>query len=111
MTTIWLMYGGIFSYPNSCDPKDMIANDEFMKSMLFYSDVQCRGYYPNYKKKDYDRKAIVLLVQEGDEQVLLDGKVDYLAYSYYFTLVKGHEDTKILVQGLLLIQGTQIPIY
>ena len=86
---VGMMYGGLFSYPNSCDPDDIIGNQEFMKTMLMYPDVQCRGYYPSYTLKKFEREGVVLPVVEGDEQILREGKVDFLSFSYYFTLIAG----------------------
>ncbi len=86
---VGMMYAGHFSYPNSCDPEDVQANADFMQSMLFYCDVQCRGYYPAYKIKEFERKGIVLPILNGDQEDLMKGKVDFLSYSYYFTHVVG----------------------
>lgn len=86
---VGMMYGGTFSYADTCDPSDVIANEEFMKKMLFYPDVQCRGYYPSYKLRDFKRKGIVLPKQEGDDELLMEGKVDFLSFSYYLTVVCG----------------------
>lgn len=88
---VGMMYGGIFSYPHTCKPNDVIRNMEYMHDMIFYCDVQCRGYYPNYKLKDLERKNIKLPIMEGDKEDLLNGKVDFLTYSYYFTLVCGEK--------------------
>ena len=46
---VGMMLAGTFSYPNSCDPEDIRANNAFMNKDLFYCDVMCRGYYPSYK--------------------------------------------------------------
>lgn len=86
---VGMMYGGLFSYPYSCDPDDVIRNMEYMHEQLFYCDVQCRGYYPAYKKKDLEKKGISLPICEGDEEALKKGTVDFLSYSYYFSLVSG----------------------
>lgn len=86
---VGMMFGGVFSYPNSCDPDDVERNMEYMHEALYYCDVQCRGTYPRYKLKDFERKGIELPVQEGDLEELKRGKVDFLSYSYYFTLVCG----------------------
>ena len=48
-----MMYCGHFAYPNSCHPDDVLATMDFMHQMMFYCDVQCRGYYPMYKKKNW----------------------------------------------------------
>lgn len=96
---VGMMYAGHISYPNSCDPEDIQANAEFMQKMLFYCDVQCRGYYPSYKLKEFQREGIKLPIQEGDLEELLKGKVDFLSYSYYLTHVVGKE-TSMVFKGL-----------
>ena len=88
---VGMMYGGIFSYPNTCDPKDVQANDEFMRTMMFYPDVMVRGYYPAYKLREFERKGIVLPQQPGDAELLKAGAVDFLSYSYYFSMVVGQK--------------------
>lgn len=96
---VGMMYAGHFAYPNSPDPRDVIGTMNFMHKMLFYCDVQCRGYYPNYKLKEFEREGIVLPVQEGDWEELRRGTVDFLSFSYYFTHVTGAE-TKGIFKGL-----------
>lgn len=91
---VGMMYGGIFTYPYSCNPDDVERNMEYMHEMLYYSDVQCRGYYPEYKLKDLERKNIQLPIEDGDLENLKKGKVDFLSYSYYFTLVCGKDSPK-----------------
>lgn len=87
------MYGGIFSYPATCHPDDIMANETFMKNYMFYVDVQNRGYYPSYKRKELARKGIVLPVQKEDDDIRRKGVVDFISYSYYNTVVVG-KDTK-----------------
>ena len=87
------MYGGIFSYAATCNPNDVIANEEFMRKYLFYVDVQNRGYYPSYKLKELERENITLPILDGDEEILKEGIVDFISYSYYNTTVVG-EKTK-----------------
>ncbi|CVH79142.1 Aryl-phospho-beta-D-glucosidase BglH [Clostridiales bacterium CHKCI006] len=86
---IGMMYGGLFSYASTCNPDDVMANIENMNSALFYCDVMCRGYYPAYKLKELERNHIQLPIMPGDDVILKEGKVDYLAYSYYMSLVAG----------------------
>ncbi|QWT18219.1 glycoside hydrolase family 1 protein [Collinsella sp. zg1085] len=86
---VGMMYAGVVSYPASCDPKDIEANEDFMRSMLFYPDVMCRGYYPRYKLREFERTGIVLPQEPGDDEILRAGTVDFLSFSYYFTLVCG----------------------
>ncbi|KAF1298065.1 6-phospho-beta-glucosidase [Enterococcus sp. JM4C] len=93
------MYAGHFSYPNSADPADIQGNEEFQQKMLFYTDVQCRGAYPNYKLKELDRQNIKLPTNKGDDSILRDGIVDFVSFSYYLTHVCG-KNTKGILKGL-----------
>lgn len=96
---VGMMYSGHFAYPNSPDPRDVQGTVDFMHKMLFYCDVQCRGYYPSYKIKELEREQITLPIKPGDEEILKAGKVDFLSFSYYLTHVTG-KDTKGAVRGL-----------
>nr|WP_263327878.1 6-phospho-beta-glucosidase [Neobacillus sp. Marseille-Q6967] len=96
---VGMMYNGHVAYPASCDPEDMQRTSDFMHKMLFYSDVQCRGYYPAYKLKEFEREGIVLPIQDGDLEDLKNGKVDFLSFSYYMTHVVG-KNTPLVFKGL-----------
>ena len=67
--------------------------------MLFYCDVQCRGYYPAYKKQELQRLNIKLPIMQGDLDDLKNGTVDFVSYSYYCTHVTG-EKTKGIMKGM-----------
>lgn len=86
---VGMMFGGVFAYPATPDPNDVIGTMEYLHQQMFYCDVQCHGAYPAYKLRDLERRGIVLPMQEGDEQLLRDGKVDFLSFSYYFTMTTG----------------------
>ena len=49
-------YGATYGY--SCNPDDQILAMEDTRKRHFYSDVQCRGYYPAYKLKEYEREGV-----------------------------------------------------
>ena len=78
---LMVAYGATYGY--SCNPDDQILAMEDTRKRHFYSDVQCRGYYPAYKLKEYEREGVVLDITEEDRQVLKEGCVDYLGFSYY----------------------------
>ncbi|WP_099353708.1 glycoside hydrolase family 1 protein [Fredinandcohnia onubensis] len=90
---VGMMYCGHIAYPASPDPEDVQRTTEFMQKMLFYCDVQCRGYYPAYKLKEFEREGITLPIQEGDLEELKKGTVDFISFSYYMTHVVGKETT------------------
>lgn len=81
---IGMMIAYMLNYPYSCNPDDVLEEMKISKDIKdFYLDVQCRGYYPTYKLKEYQRKHIKLKKEDTDDQDLLDGTVDYIAFSYY----------------------------
>ncbi len=96
---VGMMYAGHFSYPNSCNPEDVLHTMEFDHQFMFYIDVQCRGAYPNHKLKMMERQGIVLPEMEGDARILKEGCVDFISYSYYLTHVTG-EKTNGIFKGL-----------
>jgi 6-phospho-beta-glucosidase len=72
------------SYPYSYDPKDVETNiEELDKSLYSFTDVQVRGKYPNYILKEWSRYNINVKMEEGDLEILKEGKVDYIGFSYY----------------------------
>lgn len=70
-------------YGLTSDPKDQFLKMKEEQTMHFYCDVQCRGEYPSYKLKEYERKEIELPIQDGDKEILKEGTVDYIGFSYY----------------------------
>lgn len=70
-------------YGLTANPQDQLLQMKEMQSVHFYCDVQCRGKYPAYKLKEYEGEHIVLPVRPGDEQILRDGTVDFIGFSYY----------------------------
>ncbi len=72
-------------YPYSCNPDDMITSVESMHERFYYSDVHCRGHYPAFAKKQWEREGNAPVMEPGDEQILEEGRVDYLGFSYYMS--------------------------
>jgi len=83
-------------YAETCDPADQLfVQKKSQEQFLFYSDVQMRGKYPNYKLKEYERKGIVLDTQPGDmeaavERILHRPKLQSIVRSYKDFLCKLH---------------------
>ncbi len=72
-------------YPYSCNPDDVMLSVESMHERYYFSDVHCRGHYPSYAKKQWQRERNAPMMQPEDEQILQEGKVDYLGFSYYMS--------------------------
>ena len=75
------------SYPATCNPADVQANSERLNKNHFFSDVQVRGCYPDFMKRYFERNGIALRTSPEDENILREGKADYLGFSYYMSLV------------------------
>lgn len=86
------MIGGMIArfttYPATCKPEDvmqMIHDDQY--SNFFYTDVMARGYYPEYMERYFDKYQIKISKEAGDDQILAENTVDFMAFSYYMSLV------------------------
>lgn len=83
-------------YPYSCNPDDMIASVEAMHEKYYYSDVHARGHYPGYAKSLWKKYNANIKMEDGDAEILAQGKVDYIAISYYMSnTVKADAKTDI----------------
>ena len=72
-------------YPFSCNPSDMILSVQEMHNRWFFCDVQCRGHYPRYALKMFEKEGYVLDITEEDKKILSEGCVDYIGLSYYMS--------------------------
>lgn len=92
-------------YPFSCNPEDVVAAQVAMRERYFFADVQVRGHYPSYARKEWEREGFDVGVQDGDDDILAAGTVDYLGFSYYMsTTVKAdavNDDLEGVVNGAL----------
>lgn len=70
-----LAYQPLYSY--TCDPVDQVKIMEMNQKMLFYSDVQTGGKYPEYRWKKYEREGIVLDDSPEDYKLLAKYTADF----------------------------------
>lgn len=101
---IGMMIAYIPSYPETCHPDDVMEAIDFNHEKEFYCDVQCRGYYPSYKLKEFERKGILIQKQQEDDEILKQGCVDYIGFSYYMSTISTH------VAGKETTAGNQINV-
>ncbi|MDB2118313.1 6-phospho-beta-glucosidase [Clostridium paraputrificum] len=79
------------AYPKTCDPKDVLRAEKYMrKGTYFFTDVQAGGEYPSYAIKYAERKGFNIEIKEGDLKEIKEGTVDYIGFSYYSTSVASH---------------------
>lgn len=72
-------------YPYSCAPEDMIASVKANERRFFYSDVHVRGEIPTYTEKYWEQKGLTIDISEKERQILRNGTVDYIGFSYYMS--------------------------
>lgn len=80
------------AYAETCNPKDVQATNERMHQHYFFSDVQARGAYPAYMKRYFARQGIQISMAPEDEETLRAGKVDFISFSYYMTVVTSSDN-------------------
>lgn len=79
------------TYPLTSRPEDVWAarmNDS-MKT-VYCLDMHYYGAYPGYYLRYLKERDIVPVMEAGDEAVLKDGRMDYIALNYYRTVCAGY---------------------
>lgn len=80
------MIAGQCTYPLTCDPKDVaLAQKKMQDNFYFFADTMVRGVYPSYASRIFKEYGVQLHISEADQQDLMAGKADYLAFSYYMS--------------------------
>ena len=74
-------------YPEDCNPENMWKHITEKRLRTFYTDVQNKGFYPEWKLIEYKNAGIELKMEDGDLETLKAGTVDYIGFSYYSTSV------------------------
>lgn len=80
-------------YPETCHPKDMLAQVDRMHDRYLFTDVYARGHYPAYAQSMWRKKGVSLEVLPEDLEVLAEGTVDFISLSYYMSAVVSHAET------------------
>ncbi len=74
-------------YPATCMPEDAILAMDSLHASLFFSDVHCRGTYPNYARALFERRGWELDITSEDLAALKAGRADYIGLTYYLSNV------------------------
>lgn len=73
------------SYAMTAKPEDVMANIIYKRQVEFYLDVMVKGYYPSYKLKEFERHNITISMEENDLNIIQEGCVDFIGFSYYMS--------------------------
>ena len=76
-----MLAGGNF-YPRTCKPEDVWAALQKDRENLFFIDVQARGAYPSYTRRQFKDQGIEIQTEPGDDDILKN-TVDFVSFSYY----------------------------
>lgn len=90
------------TYAETCRPEDQVAQMKAMEIHYYFSDVQVRGFYSAKARKMQERLGAVLDERPGDEQILKDGRVDYIGFSYYMSSVATSDESRKNIGGNML---------
>lgn len=97
----------MFDYWNSklsktTNPVDNLIVQEQIEWLFNTADIQIKCKYPNALKKSILSKHSLDYLEE-DDNILLNGRCDYLAYSYYMSLTLSHDPSQNNIMGNTVI--------
>lgn len=108
-----IMIGGMIAsiqvYSRTCHPKDVLLSKNICDLQYFFCDVMIRGGYSSKAKKFFERYELTPKMLDGDIELLKEGCIDYLALSYYQTVVFGHDIFTDLKTAGNLMGGVKNP--
>lgn len=103
--TIGCMLARMQTYPATAKPADVRAAQVNDQLNLFFTDVQVRGEYPEFMNRYFKENGVTLEFAPGDVELLKEGVVDYLSFSYYMTTVSAADDKINQTLGNFAIGG------
>ena len=83
------------TYPASAAPQDQIAALKEMDRTYVFGDVHCRGHYPSYILKEWERFGTDIRMEPEDLKIIQEGTVDYIAFSYYMTFTTEYDESNV----------------
>ena len=92
-------------YAATCNPDDSVAAKHKLEATYYFSDVQAKGYYTNTCTAFLERNGgATIPFEEGDKEILREGQVDYIAFSYYFSGVESAQEIET-IEGNVFASG------
>ena len=76
------MVVGITIYPLTPNPDDILKVMDLDNDLYFFLDVHCRGAYPYYAKRRFEKLGVNLNITKEDEEALKN-TVDFVSFNYY----------------------------
>ena len=85
---IGCMLTKLMTYPRTCAPEDVLATQHKNLDNHFYSDVMVFGEYPRIKTFELKKLGYYPQMQEGDLEIIKEGTVDFVSFSYYMSMTE-----------------------
>ena len=85
---IGCMIARFTTYPATCKPEDVmqVVLDENYEN-YYYTDTLMLGEIPAYMDRFYEENNLDIKITEEEKQILRENTCDWVAYSYYMSLV------------------------
>lgn len=93
------MYASSALYPATCRPEDIFCHMQKRRETYLFMDVMVRGYYPSYAGDIFRRRGVELHMEPEDEEILRNGVLDYISFSYYRSNVISTETVTNVIGG------------
>ena len=74
-------------YPETPSPADAYRAHEETEYNMFFCDVMAKGYYPKWMLSYYKKHNIEIKWYDNYEEILANGKVDFISLSYYLSSI------------------------
>lgn len=93
-------------YPNSSDPRDVLASLNKNTMNYFPADVQVFGEYPPLVLKYFKEQHINIEITPADLTILKENPVDFVTFSYYMSMVSSYDENNLtLTTGNTIVGG------
>lgn len=102
------MLAGVPYYPYTCHPDDVVAAMLKQRDIFLFSDVQVRGYYPDYFIKKMEQENIKIDITEDDLESLTN-TVDFISFSYYMSACATAPDRAAHSERMNVLDGVKNP--
>ena len=94
------MMCGFVYYPLTSKPEDVIAAQRDMEVWNYYCmDVMCKGKYSYWAPRFWKERNITLNITEEEKEILKEGTVDFISFSYYKSDCSSADAAKDLGNG------------
>nr|WP_270335652.1 family 1 glycosylhydrolase [Streptococcus macedonicus] len=71
-------------YPATCKPEDVFHCLQERRENWYVIDIMGRGYYSRYAKEIWRRRGVKeIIFADGDEEILREGQLYFISFSYY----------------------------